>query len=160
MRILTIFQILLSSLWTGGAIITGYLVVPVIFNTLKPKTDLAGTLAGNIFVVMSWVGLAIGSLLLICFLLQSGIRILAKRRTILVLTSMILIAINHFLIHPRVIAARVLRAGGDNDAATTFAWLHGSASLLFLLVTILGVWLLLHLIQDPLTEEKSRHSTD
>jgi len=148
---LAIFQILLSSLWTGGAIITGYLAVPVIFSTLRPKTDLAGTIAGNIFIVMSWVGLAVGLLLIITFLMQAGIKILTKRRSILVLVSMALIAINHFIIHPQVVVARAQRVGGNTEAATTFAWLHGGASLLFLVVSILGIWLLIHLLRNPLT---------
>ncbi len=160
MPTLAIFQILLSSLWAGGAIITGYLVVPVIFSTLRPKTDLAGTIAGNIFIELSWAGLAIGLLLLISFLGQRGIKALTKQRSLLVIGSMLFIAINHFIIHPRVVIARVQRATGDTDAATTFAWLHGSASILFLGVTILGVWLLIHLLRNPLTGVGPTQPTD
>ncbi len=146
---LFIFQLFLVSLWNGGSLITGYLAVPVIFNTLKPKTDLAGTIAGNIFSVMSWLGLTIALVLLVSFLAQEGIKTLLKRPSALVISSSLLLLINHFFIHPLVIISRAQRAGGDTDAARTFAWLHGSASLIFLVISLLGIWLFINLLRNP-----------
>ncbi|VAW77524.1 hypothetical protein MNBD_GAMMA12-1486 [hydrothermal vent metagenome] len=152
---LFIFQIFLVSLWNGGSLITAYLAVPVIFSTLKPKTDLAGTIAGNIFSVMSWLGLTITLVLLISFIVQGGIKSLVKRPSALVITSSLLLSINHFFIHPLVVISRAQRAGGDADAARTFAWLHGSASLIFLVISILGIWLLINLLRNPPTPQRS-----
>jgi len=151
MPALSILQILLTSLWTGGTIITGYIAVPVIFSTLNPNKYLAGTIAGNIFSLMSWIGIGIGLILLISFLVQNKKNIAVKVRSILVLSSTAIIALNHFILTPMIIIARGLRHSGDKEAAIRFSWLHGGSSVLFLCVTILNVWLLIHLLRNSPT---------
>ena len=151
MPALSMIQVLLTSLWTGGAIITGYIAVPVIFSTLSPNKYLAGTIAGNIFSLMSWIGIGIGIILLISFLVQNKNNMAVKVRSILVLSSTVLIALNHFVLTPMIIVARGLRHSGDQEAAIRFSWLHGGSSILFLCVTILSVWLLVHLLRNSPT---------
>ena len=147
MPVLPLLQIFLASLWVGGALMIGYLAVPVIFSTLATDRYLAGTIAGNIFGVLSWSGLGIGAILLVSFYSRYETSPKRQTRIRLVLANMVLIAINHFVLSPLIVVARAQRAAGDKDAAVQFAWLHGGASLLFLVASILGVWLLVHLLR-------------
>jgi len=54
---------ILLTLWVGGLWAIGYIVAPALFANLEDRA-LAGTLAGVMFNIIAWVGLACGSLLL------------------------------------------------------------------------------------------------
>ncbi len=51
------------ALWVGGLLAIGYLVAPVLFSQLADRS-VAGTVAGAMFSVMAWVGLACGTYLI------------------------------------------------------------------------------------------------
>jgi uncharacterized membrane protein len=53
------------TLWVGGLWTIGYLVAPSLFSTLSDNRQLAGQLAGRLFELIGWVGLACASYLLL-----------------------------------------------------------------------------------------------
>ncbi|MGB5473694.1 MAG: DUF4149 domain-containing protein, partial [Gammaproteobacteria bacterium] len=55
---LTLERVLLT-LWVGSLWVTGFMVAPVLFARLDDRA-LAGTLAGELFGLVAWLGLACG----------------------------------------------------------------------------------------------------
>ncbi|MBL1275116.1 MAG: DUF4149 domain-containing protein [Ectothiorhodospiraceae bacterium] len=131
----------LLALWVGGLWVAGYVVAPILFATLDDR-QLAGQLAGQVFRIMSYVGLAVGSVLL----LSVVARVLraaggwAREWRIWALTAMlVLVIIGAFVIQPMMVE---LKAGGivaDSEQAKAFGRLHGVSSILFMLTSLLGL---------------------
>src|SRR5512135_1865025 len=63
--------LLAVSAWVGGLWGIGYLAAPVLFQTLPDKM-LAGMLAGKMFSLIAWVGIACGIYLLLYYLSTCG----------------------------------------------------------------------------------------
>lgn len=118
------------TLWVGSLWTVGYLVAPTLFATLEDRA-LAGTIAGRLFRIESWLGLACGLLLLLAWLPRRGLRDMAVRA---VLVMVALTAAGEFVLHPAIAAAR-----GDPEAS--FALLHGASSLLYLATSAIGLFL-------------------
>ena len=59
------------TLWVGGLWAIGYIAAPVLFTQLADK-QLAGNLAGSMFVVIAYVGMACGAYLLLYRINQYG----------------------------------------------------------------------------------------
>lgn len=58
-------QSVTATLWVGGLWAIGFIVAPVLFVTL-PDRALAGLLAGKLFSLIAWTGMACALLLIIC----------------------------------------------------------------------------------------------
>lgn len=128
-------------MWT-----VGYLVVPVLFQQL-PTPQMAGSLAGSLFVLLSWCGLISALLLFAAYLILDR----AKWRFILLLVIAAFIALNLFFLTPEIAALRETAGAGlqyGTELHHRFALLHGIASGLYLLVSVLG---LLLVIRQPET---------
>lgn len=129
--------------WVGGLWVTGYLVAPSLFSELADR-KLAGTLAGNIFTLMGWAGLAATVILLVIYSLA-----VRSRWRIIVTASMgLLVAINLFVVSPALVEIRdsvdhALVAG--TEIFQRFAYLHGISSGIFLLVSLLGLLLVVRM---------------
>ena len=132
------------TLWVGGLWSIGYLVAPALFHALGSDRQLAGQLAGRLFELIGWVGLACAAYLLL-FLL-GRLRSAALRRwdfwlliLMLLLTAVGLFGVQPLLAQlksdalPREVMQSVLR---DRFAA----W-HGVSSILYLLQSFLGLLL-------------------
>ncbi len=132
----------LLALWIGGLWVTGYLVVPTLFAMLDDRQT-AGLLAGRIFQTMNYVGLGIGTYLLISVLMSSGKGKfkhwrLHWREGALV-TMLLLISVAAFVIQPMM---QELKAQGlieGSAQASQFGRLHGASSVLFLINSVLGL---------------------
>ncbi len=134
----------LLTFWIGGLWVCGYLVVPTLFSILDDRHT-AGLLAGQIFKIMNYVGLGVGSLLLISLFLSSTTQ---KRhvwhqywREIMLAVMLILITIAAFWVQPMM---QELKAQGISEGsiqATQFGQLHGISSIMFLLNSLLGLCL-------------------
>lgn len=127
---------LLSTLWIGALWAIGYLAVPVLFYTLDDRI-LAGMLAGEMFTLLSYLGLGCGSVLLILtFKLSPSVWNL-RRRWILVMMLGLVITIE-FVLQPMMaeLKAEGLIAGSEQAAA--FARLHAIASILYLFNSAAG----------------------
>lgn len=129
------------TLWVGGLIGIGYVAVPVLFTHLADRS-LAGYLAGNMFAIGGWLGIACG-LYLLAYLFGVHRRA-AWRNPVTGLVGVMLLfgVIGQFVIQP-VIAG--LRAEAlplpvmQSPLAEAFARWHGASSVLYLFVVLLGL---------------------
>ena len=134
---------ILVVVWVGGLLAIGYLAAPVLFASLNDRA-LAGEVAGKLFALIGWVGLAAGSYLSL-FLIGRWRAAVFKRAVFwLVLLMLGMTAAQLFGIQPlmaqlkldalpREVMESVLR-----DRFTTW---HGVASILYLVESLLGLWL-------------------
>lgn len=107
--------------------------MPVLFSSLDDRA-LAGTLAGKLFHIMSYAGLVCGSLLLAASLYRhSGI----NSRAGILLLMLALIVLGEFVVSPMITGMR--EAGAVDSSA--FARAHTTASVLFLITSLLGLYL-------------------
>jgi vacuolar-type H+-ATPase subunit I/STV1 len=109
------------------------MVAPALFATLEDRA-LAGTLAGVMFNIIAWVGLACGSLLLLFNQLHHSEKRLNLPAVVLML-MLALTAVGQFVLAPKVAAMRVEGLAGSE----AFATMHGIASVAYLLTSVLGL---------------------
>ncbi len=139
--LLTLARTLLVTLWAGSLWTVGYLAAPLLFLTL-PDRMLAGTIAGTLFRAEAWVSLVCGTLLLALFRADSY---LSSRNTLtrLVIGMLLCVLIGYFGLQPFMAEIRqaAAQAGGVMDEAmrSRFGMLHGVASVIYLLQSLLAV---------------------
>jgi hypothetical protein len=119
---------LLLTAWVGSLWTVGYLVAPTLFAVLdRPE---AGRVAGQLFAIEAWTGLAAGGLLAI---LGATRRATVGRRAGWAIALMLVsVAAGHFLVQPEMAQAR---------GTPRFGMLHGLASGLYLATSLLGGYL-------------------
>ena len=122
---------ILLTLWVGALWVTGFMVAPLLFAELDDRA-LAGTIAGSLFTLTSYVGLLCGSVLLL--LNAVSFRSL-NWRAVVIAGMLLLVVVGQFVITPLVAD---LRVQGLTDSAR-FGQLHGLASILFLATSVLGL---------------------
>ena len=127
----------LLTLWVGGLWTIGYMVAPALFATLEDRA-LAGTLAGLMFEIIAWTGMACALVLLVINQLRYPQRRLNWRMLVL-LAMLLLVILGQFVFAPMMAE---LRAAGQSDA-DAFARLHGIASLAYLANSVLGLVLVM-----------------
>ncbi|MGB5177578.1 MAG: DUF4149 domain-containing protein [Gammaproteobacteria bacterium] len=121
----------LLTLWVGALWVTGFMVAPLLFSELDDRA-LAGSLAGSLFTVTSYLGLLCSGLLL----LINGLTLRAVNwRAVVIVVMLLLVVIGQFVITPMVAG---LREQGLTDTPR-FGQLHGIASVLFLIISVLGL---------------------
>lgn len=131
------------ALWVGGLWAIGYIAAPMLFSSLGER-QLAGMVAGKLFALMGWISLGCAAYLIVFTLIRSGTRFFKSAIFWLVLFMGLLAAASQFGIQPlmaqlkadalpREVMASVLR---DRFAA----W-HGISSILYLVQSLLGLWL-------------------
>lgn len=126
------------ALWVGGMWVTGYLVAPVLFATIAERS-VAGEVAGETFRAMSFVGLACGAMLLLSALLREP-RSWWRHWSAWVVVAMVAVtAIGQFVLQPMM--AELKEIGLQGDIAAQFGRLHGVASALFGVNSLLGLLL-------------------
>lgn len=130
-NLIPVLERILLTLWVGSLWVVGFIVAPVLFTELNDLA-LAGSTAGTLFTVTSYIGLASGSVLL---LLNAVVRKRINWRALVLLGMLSLIVIGQFVITPMVAD---LRLQGLTDTPR-FGQLHGVASVLFLLTSVLGL---------------------
>ena len=138
-------RVLLVTFWAGSLWTIGYVVAPLLFATLTDRAQ-AGTLAGLFFKAEAWISLICGaSLLAILWAEREN-----PTRTLqikLVIVMMLCAVIGYFGLQPYMAELRAIAAqsGGIMDDAmrTRFGVLHGVASVIYLLHSLLGVGLVL-----------------
>jgi len=139
-RFLSAGENILLTLWVGGLWITGYLVVPALFASLDNRM-LAGDLAGSVFSLMSWVGLACGGLLLAGVLLRERGQSFKAWRLWVLVAMLSIVAIGLFVLQPQMQALKAQGIASGSVQAIEFGRLHGVSSTLFLVNSILGLLL-------------------
>jgi Domain of unknown function (DUF4149) len=145
--------ILVVGSWVGSLLTTGYLVAPTIFNTLTDR-QVAGMVAGSIFRVEALLStlVCIALMVLANLLVNRG---LAQYRLIRwILLAMLLCSLSaSFILIPWMNTLRdeALLQGMPvllSPSASIFSKLHGASNIIFLIQSLLGVYLLWRLTQN------------
>ncbi|MGH8371873.1 MAG: DUF4149 domain-containing protein [Gammaproteobacteria bacterium] len=123
--------------WAGSLWSVGFLAAPLLFTSL-PNRELAGDAARRLFTGVEYLGLGCGLLLVILIRMTSG-RWLADSAARLVCIMLVLTTVSLLVIDPWLDRLRLM--GGGSSSA--FAWAHGVASVAYLLLCALALWLVL-----------------
>jgi MFS family permease len=129
------------ALWVGGLLAIGYLAAPVLFSQLADRS-LAGAVAGAMFSVIAWVGLACGSYLLLYVLAGKGWRAIQSGVFWIVLLMLALTAAGHFGVQPilaQLKADALPRQVMESALRDRFSTWHGVSSALYLVQSLLGI---------------------
>ena len=136
--------LIVVTLWVGALWMTG-LSAFVLFDALQDK-QLAGSLAGKLFNMVSYIGVVSAFYLLIQRMLDFGTSALKHSYFWAVVFMLLLILASHFGIQP--ILAHLKASALPNDVmqsvfANRFKTWHGVASVAYLLQCLLGFVLVL-----------------
>jgi len=132
--------------WVGGLWAIGYIAAPSLFSALPNDRALAGALAGKMFTITAYVGIACALYLIIHRLASVGTGAFQQLFFWVALLMLVLTLIGVFGIQPIIASLKV--EGGAKDvmqslAASRFAHWHGVASILYLIQSLLGAVLVL-----------------
>lgn len=145
-------RLLIATIWVGSLWTVGYLAAPTLFATLFDRT-LAGTIAGSLFRVQTWVSLGCGIALIV--LLNPGAQhareqgVKARNKTLMsIIAGMLLCALlMQFGLQPMMASLRAsaTAVGGvmNSDLGMQFCLLHGASSVIYLIESVLGAALIL-----------------
>jgi len=136
MKFYSVGERVLLTLWVGGLWAIGYIAAPTLFSLLDDKV-LAGTLAGQMFHIISYIGFVCGILLLISVFR----RIRFQWQVWLLLIMLIIIASSEFIIQPMMEALKAQGLIDGSPIKKQFGILHGVASTLYLIVSLCGLTL-------------------
>ena len=145
--------ILIGGLWVGSLLTVGYLVAPAIFSTMTDR-QAAGMVAGTIFRVEAYLSLivCIGLMVLANLLVARGLNQFRLIRWLL-LAMLICSIAAAFIFIPWMNSLRdnALAQGMPvmlSPSATLFGRLHGASSMLFMLQSIVAIFLVWRLSKN------------
>lgn len=119
----------------------GYVVVPVLFKTL-PDRMLAGRIAGDLFSLLAYVGIACALYLLLFQLQQSGRAALRDSAFRITAAMLLLVLIGQFVLQPILadlkLQAQPLDVMNSAFAAQFKTW-HAVSSIVYLVQSLLGI---------------------
>jgi len=137
------FYFVAITLWVGGMWAIGYLAAPVLFSTLGDR-QLAGMVAGKLFSLIGWTGLGCAAYLLFFLLARWGGAFFRSGVFWLVVLMGMLVAASQFGIQPlmaQLKADALPREVMESVFRDRFATWHGVSSILYLIQSLLGLWL-------------------
>lgn len=133
--------------WVGALWAIGYLAAPTLFYALQDRS-LAGMLAGKMFTLVAYVGMASAFYLLMQRLLSHGAAALKQSFFWVVLLMLLLTLAGHFGIQPLLASLKAQAMPVDvmqSVFASRFKTWHGVASIAYLIESLLGIVLVLKL---------------
>jgi len=139
------FATLCMVFWVGGIWAVGYIAVPALFHSL-PDRQQAGLLAGKMFTWMAYVGFSCAAYLLSYQIHQFGRMALKQKSFLLTAVMLVLLLIGQLGIQPIMVELKAQAFPHDvmqSALASQFKVLHGLASILYLLQSLLGVALVI-----------------
>lgn len=131
------------TLWVGGLWAIGYMAAPILFASLGDR-QLAGVVAGKLFALIGWIGLGSAAYLLVFLLARWGRRFFRSSVFWLVLLMALLTLASQFGIQPlmaQLKADALPREVMESVLRDRFVTWHGVSSILYLLQSLLGLWL-------------------
>ena len=137
------FYFMTITLWVGGMWAIGYIVAPVLFASLGDR-QLAGAVAGKLFALIGWIGLGSAAYLLLFLIVRWGGQFFRRGVFWLVLLTGALVAVSQFGIQPlmaQLKADALPREVMESVLRDRFAAWHGISSILYLVQSVLGLWL-------------------
>ena len=103
---------ILLTLWVGGMWTAGYVVAPLLFKQLDRMT--AGNIAGQLFTIISYIGLVVILAVLLLAMMQIGVRALRQWRYRIVLVMLLLVVIEQFGLQPVMVELKAAGLEGSN----------------------------------------------
>lgn len=137
--------VLIASFWVGSMWMIGYIAAPVLFQSLPDKA-LAGMLAGKLFAVTAYAGMACAVYLLFFDYMRCGSAVLRQGLFWLIAIMLLLTLLGQFGMQPLLaeLKAQALpQYVMESRYADRFRFWHGMSSMVFLLQSVLGAGLLL-----------------
>ena len=137
-----LYQIAIT-LWVGGLLAIGYIAAPVLFASLGDR-QLAGMVAGKLFALIGWIGLGCAAYLLIFLVGRWGGAVFKRAVFWLVILMALMTAASQFGIQPlmaQLKADALPREVMESVLRDRFATWHGVSSILYLIQSLLGLWL-------------------
>ncbi len=131
------------TLWVGGMWAIGYLAAPVLFSSLADR-QLAGMLAGKLFSLIGWIGLGCAIYLFVFLAARWGTQVFKRGVFWLVLLMSLMSAASQFGIQPLMAQLKLdalPREVMESVLRDRFATWHGISSILYLVQSLLGLWL-------------------
>ncbi|MBL8448002.1 MAG: DUF4149 domain-containing protein [Zoogloeaceae bacterium] len=144
-RIADFVAVLSITAWAGSMWTIGFLVAPVLFSTLGDRV-LAGAIAGRMFHLGGWVGLACGGYLLAYQGVSAGLRVWRSKTFWLVLILLLCVVASQFGIQPllaQLKAEALPREVMQSVLRDRFATWHGISSGLYVVQSLLALVLVL-----------------
>lgn len=129
---------ILLTLWVGSLWAIGYLAAPVLFNVLEDRST-AGTLAGHMFRAVGVITLVVCGLLLLLMAMRDGVRELRRWRGLVLWSAAAITAISLFAVQPAIHDLRAAGLAPGSEQAARFGKMHGLSSVLYLVVSVLGL---------------------
>ncbi|MDD2776278.1 MAG: DUF4149 domain-containing protein [Gallionella sp.] len=142
------FATLAITAWVGGLWAIGYLAVPILFQS-QPDRQLAGMLAGQMFTALGYVGIVCGSYLLIHRVSVTGKAI--GHQFWMIVAMLLITLLLQFWIQPMMVDMKAHALPLDvmqSPLSDAFKRWHGVSSILYLLESLLGGYLLLKRVTD------------
>jgi hypothetical protein len=133
------------ALWVGGMWLLGYVVVPVLFKML-PDRMLAGRVAGELFTLLAFIGIAAALYLLLYRLQQTGRAALRETAFRITAVMLLLVLLGQFILQP-ILADLKAQAAPQDVMATALAaqfkaW-HAVSGVVYLVQSLLGILLVI-----------------
>ena len=131
------------TLWVGGLWAIGYLVAPVLFSSLGDR-QLAGMVAGKLFTLIGWVGMGSAAWLLVFLGARWSGQVVKRAVFWLVVLMALMTAASQFGIQPLMAQLKLdamPREVMESVLRDRFAAWHGISSILYLMQSLLGLWL-------------------
>ena len=131
--------------WAGGLWAIGYLAVPILFRA-QPDRQLAGVLAGHMFMVIGYVGIVCGTYLLLYRLAISGKAAVREWVFWLVAAMFVITLLFQFGIQPLMADIKLQAMPQDvmqSALAGRFKMWHGISSVLYLVESLFGAALVI-----------------
>jgi len=136
--------VITATFWIGGLWVLG-IVAYELFKII-PEAQLAGNIAGELFKMMAFVGMASSIYLLIQRVYQYGTNALKQGFFWLILLMLILILVSHLGINPLVEKFKLEAMPKDvmeSVFADRFSTWHGISNIAYLLECFLGIFAIL-----------------
>lgn len=134
MKYFLVGERVLLTLWVGGLWAIGYIAAPTLFSVLDDKS-LAGNLAGQMFHIISYIGLLCGTLLAISVFQRNRL----QWQFWVLLLMVVLVASSEFILQPMMAELKAQGLLEGSPIKKQFGILHGVASTIYLIVSLCGL---------------------
>ena len=142
-RLSEALYLIVITLWAGGIWAIGYIAAPILFSSMGDR-QLAGMVAGKLLALVGWIGLGSATYLLVFLVTRWGGQVFKRAVFWLVLLMALLAAASQFGIQPlmaQLKADALPREVMESVLRDRFAVWHGISSILYLMQSGLGLWL-------------------
>ncbi|MES2934614.1 MAG: DUF4149 domain-containing protein [Pseudomonadota bacterium] len=140
-------RILLATFWAGSLWTVGYLVAPTLFATLSDRV-LTGTIAASLFRAQAWVSVCCALFLVAMLPRRKEQANLPGNKALLglIIAMLVCAVVIHFGLQPFMASLREAAGSSgvmNSDQRAQFGILHGISSVIYLIESVLALFLVL-----------------